>query len=61
MIRKILCLLLLNSGSCGLGAQGLLYELEQLSNPDILPQYRPVVVRKFSSYGTPGGNYSGRE
>lgn len=59
MIRKILCMLLLISVSCGLGAQGLLYELEQLSNPDMLPQYRPGVVREFSSYDTTGGNDDG--
>lgn len=59
MIRKPLFLLLLISGTCGLGAQGLLNELEQLSNPDMLPQYRPGVVREFSSYDTTEGNDDG--
>jgi len=55
MIRKILCMLLIISSFCGLGAQGLIYKLEQLVNPEMLPQYRPEVIRQFSSYDTTGG------
>jgi hypothetical protein len=59
MRRMILCFLLLVIGTCGLGAQGLIYELEQLYRLDKMPQYRDGIVREFSSYDRTEGNDDG--
>lgn len=59
MTRKLLCTLLLASLGMSLGAQGLIYELAQLSQPGNMPKYREGVVREFSSYDRTEGNDDG--
>jgi hypothetical protein len=59
MRRMIFCFLLLVTGTIGLGAQGLIYELEQLYRLDKMPQFRDGIVREFSSYDRTEGNDDG--